>query len=70
MLTDCISDALLRGIFPDSFKFTNIKPAHKKDDEATNKENYRSVSVLPLFSKIFQKVIYDQLSQDQGKYLK
>ena len=40
----------------------NITPVHKKD-EATDKQNYRPVSVLPLFSKVFEKVIYDQLSQ-------
>ena len=57
MLTDCINDALSQGIFPDSLKFANITPVHKKD-HATDKENYRAVSVLPLFSKIFEKVIY------------
>ena len=60
ILTDCINDALSQGIFPDSLKFANITSAHKKD-EATDKQNYRPVSVLPLFSKIFEKVIYDQL---------
>ena len=42
-------------------------PVHKKD-KATDKENYRPVSVLPLFSKIFEKVIYDQFTIS-GKYL-
>ena len=68
MLTDCINDALSRGIFPDSLKFANITPVHKKD-EATDKQNYRPVSVLPLLSKVFEKVIYDQLSQYLDKYL-
>ena len=52
-------------VFPDSLKFANIMHVHKKD-EATDKENCRLVSVLPLFSKIFEKNIYDQLS----RYLK
>ena len=59
MLTDCINGALSQGIFPDSLKLANITPVRKKD-KTTDKENYRPVSVLPLFSKIF---IYDQLSQ-------
>ena len=62
MLTDCINDVLSRGIFPDSLKVANITPAHKKDGP-TDKGNYMPVIVLPLFSKIFEKVIYDQLSQ-------
>ena len=68
MLTDCINGALSQGIFPDSLKLANITPVHRKD-ETTDKENYRPVSVLPLFSKIFEKVIYDQLSQYLEKYL-
>ena len=31
-------------------------PVHNKD-EATDKENCKPVSVLPLFSKIFEKVM-------------
>ena len=68
MLTDCINNVLYLGIFPDSLKCANITPVHKKD-EATDKQNYRPVSVLPLLSKVFEKVIYDQLSQYLDKYL-
>ena len=41
---------------------------HKKD-ETTNKENYKPVSVLPLISKNFERVIHDQLSQYLENYL-
>ena len=69
MLTDCINDAIVGVIiFPDSVKFADITPVHNKD-ETTNKENYRPVSVLPLISKIFERVIYDQLSEYLEKYL-
>ena len=68
MLTDCINYTLSQGLFPDSLELVNITPVHKKD-EAADKENYRPVSVLPLFSKIFEKFIYDQLSQYLEKYL-
>ena len=61
MLTDCINDALFQSTFPDSLKFANITPVHKKD-EASDIKHYRPVSVLSLFSKIFEKVIYDQFS--------
>ena len=68
MLTDCIHDALSQGIFPDSLKFANIIPFHKKD-EATDKQNYGPVSVIPLFLEISEKVSYNQLSQYLDKYL-
>ena len=30
ILTDCINDAINKGVFPDSLKIANITPAHKK----------------------------------------
>ena len=48
MLTNCKNDAIVgEDIFPDSLKFGDITPAHKKD-ETTDKENYRLLSVLIL----------------------
>ena len=69
MLTDCINDAIVgENIFPDSLKFADITPVDKKD-EKTNKESYRPVSVLPLISKVFERIIYYQLSKYLEKYL-
>ena len=56
------NDSLLKGTFPDSLKFENITPVQKKDEQ-TDKENYRPVSILPLLSKIFEILIYDQLKE-------
>ena len=33
-----------------------------KKDDLLDKENYRPVSILPLLSKVFEKLIYKQLS--------
>ena len=52
MLRYRINDCLLKGSFPDSLKLANITPVHK-NDEPTDKENYRPASVSPLLSKIF-----------------
>ena len=49
-------------------KIANITPAHKKD-EPTDKENYRPMSVLLLLSKVFEKLLYDRLSEYLEKYL-
>ena len=68
MLRDCINDCLLKGSFPDSLKLANVTPVHKKD-ESTDKENYRAVSVLPLLSKIFERLVYDQLNEYLDQYL-
>ena len=48
------------GTFPTWLKFSQIVPVHKKGDK--NKlTNYRPISLLTAFSKIFEKVIYKRL---------
>ena len=48
------------GEFPDNLKVGKITPIFKKGDQEKF-ENYRPVSTLPIFAKIFEKVIYSQL---------
>ena len=48
------------GEFPQEFKNADIIPGHKKK-EKSDKTNYRPVSVLPNVSKIYEKIIYNQL---------
>ena len=68
MLRHCINGSLSKGSFPDSLKLGNITPVHKKG-QPTGKENYRPVSVLPLLSKFFERLIYDQLNEHLEQYL-
>ena len=48
------------GIFPDVLKIGKISPVFKKGD-AEKLENYRPISTLPIFGKIFEKIIYSRL---------
>ena len=48
------------GIFPDDWKKGNIVPIFKKGDKQ-NIKNYRPVSLLPICSKIFECIIYDNM---------
>ena len=56
------------GIFPSSLKLGNITPIFKKDDPL-DKSNYRPVSILPLLSKVYERIIYNQLSQHSEQFL-
>ena len=67
-LTSCVNEAISSGTFPDFLKLPNIVPVHKKKDPI-DKCNYRPVSTLPLLSKVFQKIIYDQLYIYKNKFL-
>ena len=46
--------------FPDIWKLANVVPVHKKEEKKLLK-NYRPISLLPIFSKIFLRVIYNSL---------
>ena len=59
-LTLIINQSLNTGIYPDKFKCTKITPIHKKDD-CHLVENYRPISLLPSISKLFEKVVFDQI---------
>ena len=55
-----IINQMLTGIFPDAFKLSKVIPLFKKGDSSLL-VNYRPISLLPTISKIFEKVIHDQL---------
>ena len=48
------------GIYPCERKKANVVPIHKKGDKQTLK-NYRPVSLLPICSKIFERLIYNKM---------
>ena len=51
---------LEEGIFPDDWKKSNVVPVHKT--KSTNLiKNYRPISLLPIFSKIFEQLIFNSL---------
>ena len=53
-------ESLKNGIFSDIWKKGNIIPAHKKEDK-TLINNYHPISLLPIFGKIVERVIYNSL---------
>ena len=52
--------SLKKGKFPEIWKKTNVVPVHKEEDKMFVK-NYRSISLLPIFGKMFESVIYNSL---------
>ena len=50
----------LSKIFPDSCKLAKLKPIFKKGSRM-DPSNYRPISLLPLISKIFEKIVHDQM---------
>lgn len=55
-----INQCFSKNIFPDCLKIAKVIPIFKKGDNK-HFSNYRPISILPSLSKIFEKVIYNQL---------
>ena len=48
--------------FPDPWKIARVSPIFK-DGDKTEKSNYRPISVLPVVSRLFEKLVFSQLYQ-------
>ena len=59
-LSIIFQNCLESSAFPDDWKKGNIVPVHKKSSKQLV-NNYRPVSLLPICSKIFEKVIFDSI---------
>ena len=60
VLSKYFNTLMQEGTFPSQLKTGKITPIYKKDNEELL-ENYRPVSTLPIFGKIFEKIIYKRL---------
>ena len=49
-----------KGVFPDDLKIARVTPIYKGED-SSDVSNYRPISVLPCFSKILERIMYNRL---------
>ena len=54
------NNILVTGIYPDEWKMVNVTPVHKKDNKQITNNN-RPISLLPIFAKVFEKIIFRNL---------
>ena len=59
-LTHIINLSITSKEFPSSWKKAKIIPLYKKDD-VLNPKNYRPVAIIPIFSKVLERVIFNQM---------
>ena len=59
-LTYLVNISIKQGIFPDELKIAKVFPIFKSNDEQYI-TNYRPISVLNFFSKIFEKVVANRI---------
>jgi retron-type reverse transcriptase len=59
-MTHIINQSLATGIVPREMKIAKVIPIHKSSDPRILK-NYRPVSLLPAFSKLLERIVYEKL---------
>ena len=61
VFTKTLNILLEAGCFPNQHKLAEVNPVFEKEDEL-NKENYYHVSVFSHASKIFERIIFNQIN--------
>ena len=59
-LTPLVNTSIIKGIFPDELKMAKVIPIFKSGNKDLI-ENYRPISILSVFTKVFEKVMYKHL---------
>ena len=57
-ISDLCNLSISFSVFPDDCKIAKLKPIYKKESK-TEPKNYKPISLLPLISKIMEKVIHN-----------
>ena len=59
-LTHIVNLSLSTQEFPTNWKKSKIIPLHKKED-LLNPKNYRPIAIIPIFSKILERIVFNQM---------
>ena len=62
------NEIITQKCFPNNLKLANVTPVFKKEDASLLK-NYRPVSVLPVVSKIYERIMQKQILEYIDKHL-
>ena len=57
-----------KGVFPSRLELADVTPIFKKL-QSILKENYRPVTVLPVVSKLFERIMDKQIAEHMEKFL-
>jgi len=61
-LAELYNRSLASGLFPASYKIAHVRPIYKKGDHL-DPANYRPISLLPIASKLLERVVHLQLTE-------
>jgi hypothetical protein len=67
LLINLVNETIMSGKFPDALKIAKIIPVYKKGDRS-NMNNYRPIALLPVLSKVLEKVLNEQITRRLDEY--
>ena len=67
VLADLINISFKEGVFPKQLKLAKVVPIHKSG-KRTDVSNYRPISLLSTFSKIYEKIMHKRVDSFLTKY--
>ena len=62
-LSQSINNSITKGLFPENAKVASVSPIDKKTDDKNSVLNFRPISVLNCFSKVYETILKTQLAE-------
>ena len=66
-IANIVNQSVCMGMFPSKLKHAKIIPIYKDGNEDES-SNYRPISILSIFNRLFEKVMYNRLKSFLNKY--
>ena len=60
-ISEIFNQSIIQGVFPDDKKCARVTPLFKQGDR-DDLNSYRPISVISVVAKVFERIVYDQLS--------
>ena len=67
-ITNCVNKCISTKSLPDALKVADVIPVFRKEDP-NNKANYQPIRLLPIISKVFERVLFEQIEKFSEKML-
>ena len=68
LLTNLFNKCCKEGYFPNELKIAKVIPIYKNSGSLTDMTNYRPISMLSIFSKIFEKLIHSRIIEHLNRH--
>ena len=61
IISHIINSSVKQSVFPEKLKLAKVIPLFKNNGAKSDMKNYRPISILPIFDKVFEKIVHKRL---------